>query len=239
MLLNNIECFNRNINTIHKYHHQKKSLNILVKQEDPIRTKFPSFVSNVNENIISIIKKLLIVLYDDNNIYARFAALELIARVPYFSYISVLHLQETLGKRDNDDIQSNLSQIHFKETENEKIHLLIMEDLGGNKEFKHRLYAQHIAFAYYWIVVIIYLISPSTAYDLNYHVEKHAFNTYDNYLKENENQLKEQHEIPEIAQEYYNSLNRNVKTLYDVFKEIRDDEAEHSDMMVMLRETKC
>ena len=32
-----------------------------------------------------------------NRSYSRFYVLETIARVPYFSYLSVLHLYETLG----------------------------------------------------------------------------------------------------------------------------------------------
>ncbi|CAN0037744.1 unnamed protein product [Discosporangium mesarthrocarpum] len=35
--------------------------------------------------------------YYGKRTYARFYALETIARVPYFSYVSVLHLYETLG----------------------------------------------------------------------------------------------------------------------------------------------
>lgn len=36
--------------------------------------------------------------YYGDRTYARFYALETIARVPYFSYLCVLHLYETLGQ---------------------------------------------------------------------------------------------------------------------------------------------
>ena len=41
---------------------------------------------------------------------------------------------------------------------------------------------------------------------------------------------------PTVAKEYYDSLNRKVDTLYDVFVNVRDDELEHSNMMLKLRE---
>ncbi|MGL4618119.1 MAG: alternative oxidase, partial [Chroococcidiopsis sp.] len=62
-----------------------------------------------------------------NRSYARFYVLETIARVPYFSYLSVLHLYETLGWWRKAD----LLKVHFAETWNELHHLLIMESLGG------------------------------------------------------------------------------------------------------------
>ncbi|MEG4317993.1 MULTISPECIES: alternative oxidase [unclassified Microcoleus] len=55
--------------------------------------------------------------------------LETIARVPYFSYLSVLHLYETLGYWRKAD----LLKVHLAETWNELHHLLIMEELGGDR----------------------------------------------------------------------------------------------------------
>ena len=49
----------------------------------------------------------------------------------------------------------------------QKHHLLIMEELGGNKNFLDRFIAQHAAFFYYWIVVFIYIVNPTLAYNLN------------------------------------------------------------------------
>ena len=196
------------------------------------QNEFPHIVSKLNEKLVVTVKNLLILLYPAENIYARFAALETIARVPYFAYISCLHLKETLGQRGT---MKNLAKIHFDETENEQVHLLIMESLGGNSEFSHRFYSQHIAVMYYWIVVVIYLIYPSACYDLNYYVEKHAYATYDKYLNDEETKLKNS-PAPEVASKYYDSLNRKVNNLYDVFVNIRDDELEHSNMMFKLRE---
>ena len=189
--------------------------------------------------------------------YAKFYALETIARVPYFAYLSVLHLYETLGWFR----KANYLKLHFAESWNELHHLLIMEELGGNKEWHHRFVAQHTAFFYYWFVFGIYIVNPILAYNLNQAVEEHAFETYDHFLKENEAHLKKL-KAPEVAKEYYlgldtymldsmqttqyecdegqiqiNTRKMPIKcdTLYDVFVAIRDDEAEHVNTMKYLQ----
>jgi len=177
--------------------------------------------------------------------FARFYALETIARVPYFSYLSVLHLYETLGKWR----RAKYLKLHFAESWNELHHLLIMEELGGNDRFFDRFLAQHIAFGYYAVVILLYLINPVEAYNLNEDVEEHAFATYDEYLKENEEKLKGL-PAPQAAINYYVDgdmymfdefqtdceIRRPViENLYDVFVAIRDDEAAHVNTMKMLQ----
>ncbi len=46
--------------------------------------------------LVNLLVFIINVLYRDRS-YARFYVLETVARVPYFAYISVLHLYETLG----------------------------------------------------------------------------------------------------------------------------------------------
>lgn len=69
--------------------------------------------------------------------YQRFYVLETVARVPYFSYISCLHYLETIGYKDN----IGWLRIHWAEGWNELHHLLIMEELGGSKNWVDRFLA--------------------------------------------------------------------------------------------------
>jgi hypothetical protein len=62
--------------------------------------------------------------------FARFYVLETVARVPYFAYLSVMHLKETFGRREPGD--RDRMRAHYAEADNELHHLLIMESLGGN-----------------------------------------------------------------------------------------------------------
>ena len=107
--------------------------------------------------------------------YPRFYALETIARVPYFSFLSVLHLYESFGWWRRADYL----KVHFAETMNEYHHLLIMEAMGGADSFKDRFFAQHVAVVYFWVAVLIYMVSPRMAYNLSEQVEEHAYATYD------------------------------------------------------------
>jgi len=194
--------------------------------------------------------------------YARFYALETIARMPYFAYLSVLHLYETLGLWRRSDYM----KVHFCESWNELHHLLIMESLGGSAQYKDRFLAQHAAFAYYWFVIACYIANPTLAYNLNQAVEEHAFDTYDQFLKDFDYELKTM-DAPSIAKEYYTGNDmylfdemhtcsnptsttssttiddedgvprrrQKIDSLYDVFVAIRNDEAEHAKTMEYLQ----
>jgi len=193
--------------------------------------------------------------------YARFYALETIARMPYFSYLSVLHLYETLGRWR----RAEYLRVHFAESWNELHHLLVMEELHGHERWLDRFVAQHLAFGYYWFVVALYVVNPTHAYHLNQCVEEEAYLTYDNFLTEHREYLESQ-PAPAAAVQYYTgddlylfdsmhhkdeedesalaneqqSASRRRRrpvcnTLYDTFVNIRDDELEHVKTMSFLQ----
>ncbi|XP_066344811.1 ubiquinol oxidase 4, chloroplastic/chromoplastic-like [Miscanthus floridulus] len=180
--------------------------------------------------------------YRDRN-YARFFVLETIARVPYFAFISVLHMYETFGWWRRADYL----KVHFAQSWNEFHHLLIMEELGGDALWIDRFLARFMAFFYYFMTVAMYMVSPRMAYHFSECVERHAYSTYDKFLKLHEEKLKRL-PAPEAALNYY--LNEDlylfdefqsaripcsrrpkIDNLYDVFVNIRDDEAEHCKTM--------
>ena len=141
------------------------------------------------------------VLFEGKNVFSRFFLLETVARMPYFSYINMLHLYETLGfwRRSSD-----VKRIHFAEEWNEFNHLLIMESLGGDQQWWVRFVAQHSAILYYFVLCHLWALSPSLAYKFSELLESHAVNTYGGFLNENEELLKEL--PPSIAAIEYYSL---------------------------------
>ncbi len=186
--------------------------------------------------------KILDTLYHDRH-YARFFVLETIARVPYFAFMSVLHLYETFGWWRRADYL----KVHFAESWNEMHHLLIMEELGGNALWLARFLAQHIAVFSYFVTVFKSIVSPSMAYPFSECVESHAFETYDKFIRSQGDELRKL-PAPEIAVQYYTggdlylfdefqtsrapkSRRPKIENLYDVFLNIRDDEAEHCKTM--------
>lgn len=193
--------------------------------------------------LVNVLEWILNTFYR-NRRYPRFFVLETVARVPYFAYTSVLHLYETMGWWRKAD----WLKIHFAESWNELHHLLISEELGGNKYWIDRFIAHAGALVYYWIVVSVYILSPRSAYHFMQLVEEHAYHTYDELLKEHGDELKTQ-APPQIAISYYRNgdlymfdefqttrppeeRRPHIETLYDVFVAIRDDEMEHVKTMV-------
>lgn len=207
-------------------------------------------VYTFNKNVIDTVYDVICFLYPVKGTerdFARFFVLETVARVPYFAYLSVMHLRETFGDRTTG--LGERMRTHYAEADNELHHLLIMESLGGNSNIVDRTLAQAMAFGYYWYVIAVFFFSPPAAYHLSELIENHAFNTYDKYLTEHEDMLKKL-PVPDIAVKYYvednpflfdlfctvkeadeggnfSARRPQLESLYDVFVNIRDDEKEH------------
>ncbi|KAG7341076.1 alternative oxidase-domain containing protein [Nitzschia inconspicua] len=205
-------------------------------------------VYTLNKVLIDTVYSMICFLYPVTGTerdFARFYVLETVARVPYFAYLSVLHLRETFGERYQG--MSERMRTHYAEADNELHHLLIMESLGGNQNPLDRFVAQSAAFVYYWYVIAIFTFNESAAYHLSELIEDHAYNTYNKFLTEHADNLKSK-PVPEIARKYYERDNPflfdlfctvkskagndrarplQLDTLHDVFVNIRDDEREH------------
>lgn len=197
-------------------------------------------VQRLNAKVLDVAKYGINVVYGNRSI-DRFYALETAARMPYFAYFSVLHLYETLGWFR----KTPYMRTHVEENWNELYHLKIMEQLGGGRHPLDRVVAHMASVGYFFLTVLLYVLSPATAYDLSRRVEEHAYASYDEYIETNMDYLKSR-EVPSVALQYYvensnfttREMLKNSKsqlpTLYDVFVRIRDDEKEHADSMSML-----
>ncbi|MGB1593633.1 MAG: alternative oxidase [Promethearchaeia archaeon] len=130
----------------------------------------------------------------------RFWFLENVARMPYFSYTTMLTLYESLGwwrcGMDN-------RRIHFAEEWNELQHLKIMESLGGDQAWIDRFLGRHAAIFYFLILNHLWLLSPALAYNFSELIEFHAVDTYGEFVDANEELLKSL-PPPLEALEYYN-----------------------------------
>mmetsp|Transcript_67514 Transcript_67514/g.119835 ORF Transcript_67514/g.119835 Transcript_67514/m.119835 type:complete len:465 (+) Transcript_67514:92-1486(+) len=200
----------------------------------------PPFVRSFNKALLDVIKTGIDTIYQGRNI-PRFYVLETLARVPYFAFLTCLHMYESCGMRE----RTRLMRTHYAEADNELHHLLIMESLGGSDQFIDRFIAQHMAFGYFFYSIAVYMFIPKAAYHLSELIEAHAFNTYTKYLEDNR-ELLQAHPVPDIAREYYggedalrNYLNKGeqpppLNNLYDVFMLIRNDEQDHWRTLVNL-----
>ena len=127
-----------------------------------------------------------------------------------------------------------------------------MESLGGNAQWSDRFLGYHVAFAYYWFLVVVYLGSPRIAYQFMELLEAHAVDTYTTFIRENRPRLR-QLPPPAVAKSYYQtgdlylfdafqttrppgSRRPPCDTLLDVFENIAIDEGEHVKTMQACQE---
>ena len=156
----------------------------------------------------------------------RFWFLENIARMPYFSYVAILHLYETLGWWYVD---SGVKRQHVEQEANETHHLAIMESLYGDRFWWNRALTRHVAIAYYIVLLVLFAISPKVAYLSSELLEMHAYDTYSEFAEQNKHFL--QRMSPTYSATQYMPQARNM---YEVFCRIADDEKNHAtDMNVM------
>ena len=136
-------------------------------------------MESINSFVLNITVAIIDYLYRGRH-FQRFWVLEEIARAPYFAFLSVLHLRESLGLRGQWHVY--LMKEHFEQSVNETEHLEYMESRGGNSYWIDRFVARHLVLVYYWINVVYYWMAPRAAYHLSYEIEMHAAETYAKYL---------------------------------------------------------
>jgi hypothetical protein len=136
-------------------------------------------MKKLNEVTLNITVAIIDFLYQGRD-YQRFWVLEEIARAPYFAFLSVLHLRESMGLRGPEHLY--LMKQHFEQSVNETEHLEYMESRGGNAYWVDRAFAKHLVLIYYWVNVVYYWVAPRSAYHLSYEVEIHAAETYAKHL---------------------------------------------------------
>ena len=170
------------------------------------------------------------ILYGRRCTLSKFKVLELIARVPYqaweqVAYVAITHTSQDPGfaRRVFDRVRESRQQ-----QDNEQWHLLILAELivlrGLREGFvRFWLIPQFIAFIYYQIVWLLYVVSPSWGYRLNAEFEDHAEHEYMEFVREH----------PELEQESWVSVLSAdygvFKSLADLFRQIGYDERVHKE----------
>ena len=132
------------------------------------------------------------VFYGRKRTLSKFKVLEVIARVPYQSWEHVAYIAMThtyampnFARRVFDFIQESRHQ-----QDNEQWHLLILEEMVQKKNiregfFRYRVLPQFMAFFYYHISWLLYVMKPSWSYALNADFEDHAEHEYMEFVEEN------------------------------------------------------
>lgn len=168
------------------------------------------------------------VFYGKEGHLRKFQVLEIVARMPYqtwehVAYIAITHKYEdtTLAKRIHDRIEEAREQ-----QDNEQWHLLIMEELIEKRGLRrgfllYKALAQVLAFVYYHLSWLMYVIRPYWSYKLNADFEDHAEHTYMNFVSDHP-ELENENWDTEFSDEYGQS-----DSVADLFRQIAHDERVH------------
>ncbi len=173
---------------------------------------------------------LLDTIYGRPRTLSKFKVLELVARVPYQSweqvaYIAITHTYERTGlaRRIYDRVGESRAQ-----QDNEQWHLLMLEERilrEGPREawFRFRVIPQALAFAYYQLSWLLYVVRPAWSYRLNADFEDHAEHEYMALVAEH----------PEWEEEPFESVfaadYAELASLADLFRQIAFDERVHKE----------
>ena len=167
------------------------------------------------------------VVYGKKRTLDKFRVLELVARVPYqawenVAYVAVTHTSSDPGfaRRVFDDVR-----LARWEQDNEQWHLLILEELTADDRhrpfIRHRIVPQALAFFYYQLSWLLYVIRPHWSYRLNADFEDHAEHEYATFVDEH----------PEWESATYRGAFENdfgnFDSLADLFRQISYDERLH------------
>lgn len=161
--------------------------------------------------------------------YLKFRAVEVIARVPYHSWASAAYTLLTLAYTDSAKAMrlSEIAKYSRLAQDNETMHVVVISHFAKKEEkagpIRHTLVPMLFAFFYFWWSYFLYLLNPKWSYELNYMFENHAFEQYDEFLRERGDELK--HKSAEC--EFLTWYGRNPRNQYEFFLSVRNDEIIH------------
>jgi ubiquinol oxidase len=173
---------------------------------------------------------LLNAVYGKERTLSKFKVIELVARVPYqaweqVAYIAITHTHESpdLARRVFDRVTESRAQ-----EDNEQWHLLILEEMitaRHTKEGRIRFGAipQILAFVYYQLSLVLYVIRPAWSYRLNADFEDHAEHEYA-YLVQEHPEWESVPFLSTFAADY-----ATLDSVADLFRQISFDERIHKD----------
>ncbi len=174
--------------------------------------------------------RLMRLVYGAETTLESFVVLELIARVPYqawenIGYVAISHTYDTptFARRIFDYAREARA-----EQDNEQWHLLILQELVARRGptlgwLLGRAIPQILAFTYYHVSWLLYVLAPRWSYGLNADFEDHAEHTYMEHVAAH----------PELDAEPWNCCLADdygaYATVGDVLRRIALDERVHKE----------
>jgi ubiquinol oxidase len=166
-------------------------------------------------------------LYGAERTLEKFRVLELVARVPYQAWENVAYVAVTHTSRQPGFARRVFDRVRCArwEQDNEQWHLLILEELtsdGPRRPFvRSRVVPQILAFAYFQLSWLMFVLRPKWSYRLNADFEDHAEHEYALLVSEHP----EWEDVPYQGQ--FTADFGAFDSLADLFRQIGYDERLH------------
>jgi len=174
-------------------------------------------------------------LYGKRPSYLKFRAIEIVARVPYYSWDSATYTLLTLFFTDEHKALqlSNVSRFSRLAQDNETMHVVVISALARLEQragfIRYTLIPMLFAFVYFWGLYWLYFVSRKQSLELNYIFEQHAFTQYDEFLRVHEEELKQK----PVESEFLVWYGRTPSNQYEFFRSVRNDELIHRNASIM------
>jgi ubiquinol oxidase len=173
-----------------------------------------------------VLFRIMDALYGEERSLEKFRVLELVARVPYQAWENVAYVAVTHTARQPGFARRVFDRVRVArwEQDNEQWHLLIMEELTSGERrgvIRSRVVPQVLAFAYYQLSWLLYVLRPRWSYRLNADFEDHAEHEYALLVEEHP----EWEDVPyegEFTEDF-----GAFDSLADLFRQIGYDERLH------------
>jgi len=170
------------------------------------------------------------IVYGRESTLEKFRVLEVVARVPYQAWEQVAFVAVTHTHSD----PSFARGVHDRacaaraQQDNELMHLLMIEELLDRRGFDRKpirgvVIPQLLAFCYYQLSWLLFVVRPRWSYALNADFEDHATHTYLDFVARHP-ELDEQPWESVFTEDYGSHA-----TVGDLFRRIALDESEHRD----------
>lgn len=172
--------------------------------------------------------------YGEKPSYGKFKSIEVIARIPYQSWeVASYMLLTSFYANEKKAIElAKTSEFSRTSQDNETMHVVVIAQLakkyGQDSMFLHTFIPLVFSFFYALSSFLLYLISPRSALELNYLFEDHAFEQYDRFIRENEEELRKR----PIRDDFLDFYGRHCVSEYDFFLSVRNDEIVHRNRSV-------
>ena len=192
----------------------------------PFDTYRPSLIARIIGNSLVFSGN---VVYGKKPGYLKFRAVEVIARVPYHSWVSAAFTLLTLFYTNEKKAMrlSEVTKYARLAQDNETMHVVVISQLAQKEEkagvIRYTIIPMLFAFMYFWASYVLYLIKPRYSYEVNYLFEQHAFEQYSLFLEQRGEELKKK----VIESDFLEWYGRHPRSQYEFFTAIRNDEIIH------------